>query len=454
MKKITFLIACLLAVFGMSAINHYDNLYVVGDACAAGWSPKDALEMTKVGDGQFTWTGELLDKTGDRRFKFLVGRGWDPCLAPNPDVPDHEIVTPGVPAKLYDKGEHGGYDTSFQVEKTGVYTITIDLDAETMTLTESSLDILDVEKFGQAYLAGSAFPERVAMTKEANGVYTWKGKLEVGEPVTGFYIVSNDNSQSLNPANASEVKSGSYAPVFSADEVATAEYQIASTATYTITIDLNTVKMEVTKIDYDHLYLIGSAMKGEPGAWKTEDGVEMTRVSEGVFTWNGFLYAKNSEGGDTEFKFINQLIAGNWENCFVFDQTQEGNQLITLGETYTISYFTAGNHDNKFTVPSDGYYKLTVDLNALTLLVEQGDPTAIEEVSAAVKPVVTVSGSTIQVLTNGAVVDDVMVFDLLGNCVASTVADSDCSFDMAHGGVYVVRINCGNAVYSNKVIVK
>ena len=57
-------------------------LYVVGDACAAGWSPNDALEMTKVGDGQFTWTGELLDKTGDRRFKFLVGRGWDPCLAP------------------------------------------------------------------------------------------------------------------------------------------------------------------------------------------------------------------------------------------------------------------------------------------------------------------------------------------------------------------------------------
>ena len=56
MKKITFLIACLLAVFGMSAINHYDNLYVVGDACAAGWSPDDALEMTKVGDGQFTGT--------------------------------------------------------------------------------------------------------------------------------------------------------------------------------------------------------------------------------------------------------------------------------------------------------------------------------------------------------------------------------------------------------------
>ena len=270
----------------------------------------------------------------------------------------------------------------------------------------------------------------------------------------GSYIVRNDNSQPLNPANASEVKSGTYTPVFSADGVATAEYQIASTATYTITIDLNTVKMEVTKIDYDHLYLIGSAMKGEPGAWKTEDGIEMTRVSEGVFTWNGFLYAKNSEGGDTEFKFINQLIAGNWENCFVFDQTKEGNQLITLGETYTISYFTAGNHDNKFTVPSDGYYKLTVDLNALTLLVEQGDPTAIEEVSAAVKPVVTVSGSTIQVLTNGAVVDDVMVFDLLGNCVASTAMVSDCSFDMAHGGVYIVRVNCGNAVYSNKVIVK
>ena len=32
MKKITFLIACLLAVFGMSAINHYDNLYVAVEA--------------------------------------------------------------------------------------------------------------------------------------------------------------------------------------------------------------------------------------------------------------------------------------------------------------------------------------------------------------------------------------------------------------------------------------
>jgi len=36
MKKITFLIACLLAVFGMSAINHYDNLYVVGDVQQVG----------------------------------------------------------------------------------------------------------------------------------------------------------------------------------------------------------------------------------------------------------------------------------------------------------------------------------------------------------------------------------------------------------------------------------
>ena len=92
MKKITFLIACLLAVFGMSAINHYDNLYVVGDACAAGWSPDDALEMTKVGDGQFTWTGELLDKTGDRRFKFLVGRGWDPVSYTHLTLPTSDLV--------------------------------------------------------------------------------------------------------------------------------------------------------------------------------------------------------------------------------------------------------------------------------------------------------------------------------------------------------------------------
>ena len=69
--------------------------------------------------------------------------------------------------------------------------------------------------------------------------------------------------------------------------------------------------MEVTKIDYDHLYLIGSAMKGEPGAWKTEDGVEMTRVSEGVFTWNGFVCQEHRRGAirnsNLSIKFIAEI---------------------------------------------------------------------------------------------------------------------------------------------------
>lgn len=452
MKKITFLMACLLSVFGLSAATMYENLYVVGDACAAGWSPNDALEMTKLETGKFTWTGQLLDKTGDRRFKFLVGRGWDPCLAPNPDVPDHEVVTPGVPATLYDKGEHGGYDTSFQVEETGIYTIDIDLNTMTMLLTKAEQDRPDVTEFGQVYLAGSAFAEKVAMEKVSDGVYKWSGVLEVAEPMIGFYFVNGDDSESLNPANSGSIKSGSYTMVYNANGVGSAEFQIPATSTYTITVDVANMKMEVLKIDYEHLYLVGSAHTAKPGNWLTEDGVEMERIESGKFTWSGQLYAKTTEGGDTEFKFLNQLVAGVWENDFVFDAAQSSNQPIEVGGTYTISYRGSG-HDNKFTVPADGNYKLTVDLYAMTLTVEQGTASAINETVAAV-PAVVVDGATIRVLANDLHIDGVMVFDLLGNCVASTGAVGDYAFDMAHSGVYVVRIACGNQVCSHKVIVK
>lgn len=450
MKKITFLMVCLLSVLGLSAAS-YDHLYVIGDATSAGWNTNSNLEMTNLGDGKFTWTGELLDH-GDnsRRFKFIVSRSWYPCLTTTAAA--HETVTPGVKVALLDKHEEVQPDAAFIVDKTGTYKIDIDLNEMTMLLTETTQELPDVAEFGQVYLAGSAFTDKVAMEKVSDGVYTWSGVIEEADPMVGFYFVNGDETMSFNPANTSSIKSGSYSMVYSADGVGTTEFQIPATSTYTITVNVAEMKMEVLKIDYEHLYIVGSALTARPGSWLTEDGVEMEKIESGKFIWSGQLYAQTTDGSGTEFKFLNQLLPGVWENDFVFDATQSANQPIEIGGSYTISYRGSG-HDNKFTVPEDGNYKLTVDLHAMTLTVEEGTSSAVSEVLATA-PVVVTDGATIRVLANGLDLDGVMVFDLLGNCVASTGAVSDYAFDMAQSGVYVVRVACGNQVYSHKVIVK
>ena len=115
------------------------------------------------------------------------------------------------------------------------------------------------------------------MEKVSDGVYTWSGVIEEADPMVGFYFVNGDETMSFNPANTGSIKSGSYSMVYSADGVGTTEFQIPATSTYTITVNVAEMKMEVLKIDYEHLYIVGSALTARPGSWLTEDGVEMEK---------------------------------------------------------------------------------------------------------------------------------------------------------------------------------
>ena len=60
--------------------------------------------------------------------------------------------------------------------------IDIDLNEMTMLLTETTQELPDVAEFGQVYLAGSAFTDKVAMEKVSDGVYTWSGVIEEADP--------------------------------------------------------------------------------------------------------------------------------------------------------------------------------------------------------------------------------------------------------------------------------
>ncbi len=139
MKKVTPLLIGLLIVFHATvSAEIYQNLYVVGNACEAGWNPSGALAMTRVSDNVFTWEGQLNDNSIDQaRFKFLISDQWDPCFTCRVNVQGHLMVSSGVEYDLYKRPNgNDGFDNAFQVGKTAKYKIDIDLNTLKMTCTK------------------------------------------------------------------------------------------------------------------------------------------------------------------------------------------------------------------------------------------------------------------------------------------------------------------------------
>ncbi len=139
MKKITLLIASLFLVVGLSA-QIFENLYLIGDATAAGWDNNNPIQGTKVEEGVFTWTATLNAPSPDQRFKFLTEVGtWINTITCQITENGHETVVLGQEMDLFLKGDpYGGYDNAFQVETTDQYRIDVDLNTMKMTIIAAS----------------------------------------------------------------------------------------------------------------------------------------------------------------------------------------------------------------------------------------------------------------------------------------------------------------------------
>lgn len=188
MKRTTFFVLLLISFLGLNAAS-YENLYVVGNASEAGWDPDKAIAMTPgETPGTFNWTGTLLDNTGDngqRRFKFLVQRGWNPSITCRFNEGDgHQLITSGETYQLYERAENAsGPDVAFQVSEDGIYTINIDLNTMQMTCTKTGSTEDPTINLMQLYLVGSATEAgwdpnaAIAMDIQSEGVFTWTGNL-------------------------------------------------------------------------------------------------------------------------------------------------------------------------------------------------------------------------------------------------------------------------------------
>ncbi len=108
-----------------SAIPGYDfaNLYIVGDIAGNGWSPENAIDMTKTGVGTFEFTTVINDGAV---FKFIGQKSWG-------DLDWGNFAADGNTGYLAPKGDNG----NIKFDGAGsTYKISVNLKAATYTFTK------------------------------------------------------------------------------------------------------------------------------------------------------------------------------------------------------------------------------------------------------------------------------------------------------------------------------
>lgn len=118
-------------------------------------------------------------------------------------------------------------------------------------------------------------------------------------------------------------------------------------------------KEEAPQIEWQEgmVYMIGDAT---PSGWTIENPTAMTKVSDTVFTYEGALAA-----GELKFP-----VEFRWDGPFYY--ASAAGVEISAGNSYQVVFFETneGVDDNKFKITEAGNYKLTLDIQALTLKVE------------------------------------------------------------------------------------
>lgn len=157
MKKQFLLLVAMVTMVTFPA-NAWEKMYLIGDATiknsdrksdanpdgrdpSDGWILDNAVEMTKISETEFTWTGEL----GTGQLKFLTQKDWSNMYGPahnNYSSVDTETNTSynqlmynaTYDLELFgDGGEHTYGDYKFGVEKAGWYTVHVRTDLMKVT---------------------------------------------------------------------------------------------------------------------------------------------------------------------------------------------------------------------------------------------------------------------------------------------------------------------------------
>jgi hypothetical protein len=456
MKKSISLLATLLFVLNIFAYNAA-NLYLVGNATLATWDPGKALEMAQLEPNVFTWTGVLMDNTDDARFKFLVNRDWNPSITCQITAPGHQILNPGEEYDLYE--QTGGEDNAFQVAKTGIYTVNVNLNTMKINVEYTALPAPEsLRIIGNALDSEWDLDSAPEMTEISEGIFLWRGALySTGE---FKFVTEHGWNNTINAVDGDkELETGKRYPLsyrLLEGDWGDYKFKVTESGNYMIVVDFNAMKLKFMPYSYEQLYIAGSATNPD-GLWSTENEnciLAMSKIADNQFEWTGQLYDTNngSENPDPgQFKF---LTAADWGASIVYNEEAAGSIAVEMGTEYILS-IGAGYRDNKFIVTEPDEYKVTVDLNTMKMQIANTAGIQSLHANAELFSIVSTRSSLNIHIAESQTADRIRISDMAGKHIfsqsnVSGVLQLD---NQLSSGFYVVKIELQGIVYSAKAVV-
>ena len=468
MKKIyLFLLSTLCAFSSFAAIEGVEKLYVVGNATPAGWDQGTAGSTQEMvyQDGKWVWFGNL---TANGEFKFLVNdTKWENFISTDcaETATGNTTITIGETCKLYHYPGTAPKDYKFIAPATGEYTITLDLVAETMVVTEggevvepAKPDVTTLFLMGDATTAGTDATKAIEMKGVGEGRFIWTGSLNVG---SFFFTNKQEAGYNINPVaghSTSELTETKGVECGLTFKVTDNTFAVAEAGKYTITVNLNALQMTIDPsiLEAEVLNVIGGALETNGNWGDGYPNYPMTAVEgqPGVFTWTGDLYTKD---GGAELKF---RIGKDWERNFVLASDADKFIAPEYGKTYNLFFRSMNNNtivgDNKFLVTTAGKYKFTIDLNELTLKVEDGNDIETGIASLDVAHCVVLAADGAISVSSVAAIQQAAVYDIAGKCVnrLAGIEGRTVLADNLADGLYVVKLWMNGEETTQKVMVK
>ncbi|GAB1415940.1 hypothetical protein MASR2M117_13460 [Paludibacter sp.] len=355
MKKITLFLLAVLFTANMFAV---DKLLIVGDGVDiggyefAGWNGDIAPLMYAEGNNVFTFTGWF---PADAEFKFMQNNDWSGQYLNAAGTGYLDLINGGTLRE-------GGDDTKFKMEIAGFYKITCDLNALTVT-AESVIDGSGQPiRFQGYYMVGSAtlgewdLGKSIPLEYQGGSEYAVTTWLKAGTfKLTVAPQVASDEWNSRyfffkDTSDDAKMKRNQGGDV---------QWSVTEAGLYTVTINIADNSISYEKKDFDKLYVVGDAVDG---GWSTGNIPMMNMTSSNVFSYTGWFVA------DKEFKFLPerkltsrglQILNGAGATGYI------GNGEETLNPNIEV------NGDYKFMLDESANYKVTCDLNTMTITTEK-----------------------------------------------------------------------------------
>ena len=236
-----------------------------------GWNKDAAEEMTTEDGVIYTWRGTIW---GGADFKFLCQKDtWSPGYTRDGEAEDYWTL-------VYNDGSLP--DTQFQVSETGTYIITINLETLKIKVRKAE-DSPTLYLIGGGFDWGWSLADAQAMTTEDGITYTWTGNMWGN---ADFKILCQNDAWA--PGYNRDASAEDYwTMVYRATEAdPDVQFQVAENGEHTITVNIETMKMTVTKPEpkpeYPKIYPVGGI---EDWGWdlskiqpmETEDGIRFVQ---------------------------------------------------------------------------------------------------------------------------------------------------------------------------------